>query len=792
MNAEGKNSMTRIDARIWKLIGSILIAFLIVAGVMTIACEDYAIPIRPEFIYGTAALISAALFCLSYSRASAWITLLALTAAALVAVIAGWHPTERTAGILANLRADGNLRPYARDLTALALLAAYAAVYTVVCQPNSACAMAATVLAGLAFLWFSRASSASIHILPVLAGLSALFAREGFPGSSRLKALVSLSLVSAVLACAVVPGAGVKAPVLEEASHKALYRIMRLFNIDKDNLDERRSFTIASDGWLTRKDYIGGPAYPREDELLRVQTPESVYLRGAIRYIYNNRAWVDEDNESKAGKIKRYMLSGIEGLVYRDEFDRAFDLDKESTDSFFRAETLTVDVLADNAFWSIYSPNRTESVTLDGEVSAYYNNVGELFAGRPLAAGDRYQLKVNVLDIPEDELARAIASQRGEKDGAYASVLLLNRDLPAGIEPELYALTYEIIAGLETPYEKACALRDWLSRNGTYTLRGDYPPDDRDFASWFALDSLRGYCAYYACAMTVMARIAGLPARYVEGYHVSPDESGECVVTGRNAHAWTEVYFENFGWLTFDATPASVPGSDGNGSYGASGEDDPGEGEAEPSPTPTPTPTPTAPPRSTPEPTKAPESNERTDEPTNAPPSAEPDDSPPSDAFGDPFDDPADPEKGASSHWWLLILLLALIAALALLIRARIRNTHPAAMARAEKNAENRLMIWYRAMLTALAASGISYENGMTPVLFAEKARAANACTDDFAAFSREVARCRYAETQAAEETYRLASRAYAGIRARMRWTAKIRWTVRRVFFGIGRLDPVP
>lgn len=52
-----------------------------------------------------------------------------------------------------------------------------------------------------------------------------------------------------------------------------------------------------------------------------------------------------------------------------------------------------------------------------------------------------------------------------------------------------------------------------------------------------------------------MARIAGLPARYVEGYLAVPDENGECVVTGRNAHAWAEVYFKGFGWVVFDATP---------------------------------------------------------------------------------------------------------------------------------------------------------------------------------------------------------------------------------------------
>lgn len=787
--------MMKLNERTGKLLGDVLITFLIGAGITMIGYEGVFTSLNPLFVYGVTALIAAVMFCMSISRASGWITLLTLVSAALVAVIAGWRPVGRLNGMIENLNSNGSLETYKAELIVASLLVFYVTIYIVVHQSDGDCVLALIVLCYFGVAWFMTGTSASIHILPVLIGLSAIFAR-GEGGGTKLKALFTLSLISAVLACAIVPGEGVKSAWLEEASHKTLSKIMHIFNIEKENLDERRSFTIASDGWLTRKDFIGGPAYPREDELLRVYAPEKLYLRGAIRYIYNNRAWVDEDNESKAGKIKRYMLGGIEGLVYRDEFERAFDLDKRALDEYFRTETVTVEVLADSSFWSIYSPNRTENVSLDGEVNAYYNNVGELFAGRPLAAGDRYELTVNVPDIPESSIADAIASVQGGKDGAYASVLLLNRDLPEGIEPELYTLTYEIIKGLETPYEKACALRDWLAANGTYTLRGDYAPENSDFASWFVLNSRKGYCAYYACAMTVMARIAGLPARYVEGYLVSPDDTGECVVTGKNAHAWTEIYFENFGWLTFDATPARLTdenerrtANDG----GNSDEADAGNNDFEPESTPTPTPT--LPPRNTPEPTEEPESGATTPEPTQEPKGGSPESTSEPDNEGDPGQDSdGSEEKSAKGkkRLWIPLIVLLLLAFIAWRIRERIRLTDPANMAKGETNSENRLMIWYRAMLTALGASGLVYEIGLTPAAFAEKAQTAGLCTEDFALFSKEVARCRYAEAEADGETYRLAERAYAGIGKRMRRAAKIRWLVKRVISGIGKLDPVP
>ena len=58
----------------------------------------------------------------------------------------------------------------------------------------------------------------------------------------------------------------------------------------------------------------------------------------------------------------------------------------------------------------------------------------------------------------------------------------------------------------------AAAIRDWLAENCRYTLEVDYPPAERDFVSYFLLDSREGYCSYFASAMAVLCRAAGLPA----------------------------------------------------------------------------------------------------------------------------------------------------------------------------------------------------------------------------------------------------------------------------------------
>lgn len=106
-----------------------------------------------------------------------------------------------------------------------------------------------------------------------------------------------------------------------------------------------------------------------------------------------------------------------------------------------------------------------------------------------------------------------------------------------------------------TAYDQARQIESYL-RQFPYTLDIAAPPPDRDVVDYFLFDLKQGYCDYYATAMVVLARSAGLPARMVTGFASGSFDphSGRFVVTAADAHSWVEIYFPSLGWVEFEPT----------------------------------------------------------------------------------------------------------------------------------------------------------------------------------------------------------------------------------------------
>jgi hypothetical protein len=117
------------------------------------------------------------------------------------------------------------------------------------------------------------------------------------------------------------------------------------------------------------------------------------------------------------------------------------------------------------------------------------------------------------------------------------------------------------IRGAKTDYEKAEALRAMVSSRIRYNLQAEQIPEGKDVVDTVLFETQEGYCDLYATALAIVARAAGLPSRVASGYLVSDGQEvrkNEYLIREADYHAWTEIYFEGAGWVTFDATEGAA------------------------------------------------------------------------------------------------------------------------------------------------------------------------------------------------------------------------------------------
>jgi transglutaminase-like putative cysteine protease len=117
----------------------------------------------------------------------------------------------------------------------------------------------------------------------------------------------------------------------------------------------------------------------------------------------------------------------------------------------------------------------------------------------------------------------------------------------------------QLTAGKTTEYDRVLAIHRFFSTTNGFLYSLQTEPGDSGNAIVDFLAKKRGFCVQYAAAMAWLVRAAGYPARVAFGFTKgSPAQGGVIYLTNFNLHAWTEVYFPDFGWIPFDATPGSA------------------------------------------------------------------------------------------------------------------------------------------------------------------------------------------------------------------------------------------
>ena len=103
--------------------------------------------------------------------------------------------------------------------------------------------------------------------------------------------------------------------------------------------------------------------------------------------------------------------------------------------------------------------------------------------------------------------------------------------------------------------EKAFSILNYFSDFG-YSLEMKNDPD-KTALEHFLFDRKEGHCEYFASAMVILLREAGVPARLVNGFVGEEwhDWGNYLIIRQHHAHSWFEAYLPGRGWVVFDPTP---------------------------------------------------------------------------------------------------------------------------------------------------------------------------------------------------------------------------------------------
>jgi len=196
-------------------------------------------------------------------------------------------------------------------------------------------------------------------------------------------------------------------------------------------------------------------------------------------------------------------------------------------------------------------PQRTESVTLTDGGFTYDPFLNQSVVAGGLDEGFQYSVKAPLVFPTAGELDAVSAEFLTPQEyGVFTS-------LPDSIEPQIQAIAEEWTDDAPTAYRQVLAIQQRFQSEFGYDPGVDLVEGgDSDALMRFLTETRVGMCQQFSVAMAAMVRSLGIPARVASGYQSGTEtEDGTFVVQTKDAHAWVEVYFPDYGWLAFEPTP---------------------------------------------------------------------------------------------------------------------------------------------------------------------------------------------------------------------------------------------
>lgn len=292
--------------------------------------------------------------------------------------------------------------------------------------------------------------------------------------------------------------------------------------------------------------------------------PESYYLRGYVGEIYNGNGWSSLENK------KLYEYSDLFYWLHKSDFYGQTQLgDAANLTGQNETENRVIVRNLNASSKYIYAPYETLGV----KDASYESLIGDRYFKSEYWGSSNYTLTAASNQVKQytTVAAELYESEKNSdektaeylKNEAHYNVFVYENYLD--IPEETRNLLENLLGEYETESshldygEAKQNILSYLTSNMTYSIEAE--PTDGDFLDSFLQQTGNGYSVHFATAAAMMFRYYGIPARYVEGFLITPDDVDGAVadsaieIDETHAHAWVEFYQDGVGWIPFEVTP---------------------------------------------------------------------------------------------------------------------------------------------------------------------------------------------------------------------------------------------
>ena len=266
--------------------------------------------------------------------------------------------------------------------------------------------------------------------------------------------------------------------------------------------------------------------------------PAERYWRAMVLDDFDGRRW----RRTQAHNDTGFFPSSNEHSDWQAAYRAWFTEHKDHQDSYYRYEVI---MEASDKPW-LFALDWGRPLSAGVQVGSGFG----LSAEKPVSEPFVYQvesLSVPAVGSPPDWLDRSAYADR-------------NLRLPdsGNKRSRLWATALREKAGSDTAFISQ-VLSYFREQQFFYTLRP--PLLGNDSIDHFLFTTQRGFCAHYASTFTFLARSVGIPARVVVGYQGGENSRVDnyLMVYQFDAHAWSEVWLPDRGWVRVDPTAAVSP-----------------------------------------------------------------------------------------------------------------------------------------------------------------------------------------------------------------------------------------